>query len=121
MTKIRVKCPKYVCFFFSVKNNCPLFTEKRKLGRFAAEDPEILEALGKKRRKSAVKSFDEDDDEFSPTVKEKVRREREKRKEAAKRVQEGDYLSNLNERTKAFNSRKDLLINKMKDSDEVLL
>ena len=56
------------------------FTEKRKLGRFASEDPDLLEALGNKRRKSAVKNFDEDDDEFSPTVKEKERRQREKRK-----------------------------------------
>ena len=40
-------------------------------------------------------------------------------KEAAKRVQEGDYLSNINERTKAFKSRQDQLIGKIRDTDGV--
>ena len=95
--------------------------EKRKFGQFVEEDPELLETLGKSRRKSTTKNsfFDEDDDDFSPTVKEKEKRAREKRKEAAKRVQEGDYLSNITERTKAFQSRKDALISKINDTDSV--
>ena len=93
--------------------------EKLKFGRIIEEDPELLETLGKKRRKSLHKNILEDDDEFSPTVKEKAKKAREKRKEVAKRVQEGDYLSNLNERIKAFKSRKDGLIGKIGDTDSV--
>ena len=65
------------------------FTEKKKIGHFIEEDPDLLESLGKKRRKSTHKNhgaIDEGDDDFSPTVKERDRKMREKRKEAAKRV-----------------------------------
>ena len=96
-----------------------LFSEKKKFNHIEKENPEVLEAIGKKRRKSTVKSSFDEDDDFSPTVKEKERREREKRKEAAKRVQEGDFLANINERTKAFESRKNQLITKILDTDEV--
>ena len=53
-----------------------------------------MESLGKKRRKSTHKNsvIDEDDDEFSPTVKERDRKMREKRKEAAKRVRNTNFL-----------------------------
>jgi hypothetical protein len=66
-----------------------------------------------------MKNLDEDDDEYSPTVKEKERREREKRKEVAQRVQDGDYLSNIQERTKVFKSRKDSLVTKTSETDSV--
>ena len=67
------------------------FTEKKKFGNFVEEDPDLLESLGKssKRRKSTHKNLapiDEDDDDFSPTVKERDRKRAEKRREAAKRV-----------------------------------
>ena len=94
-------------------------SEKKKFNHIERENPEVLEAIGKKRRKSTVKSSFDEDDDFSPTVKEKERREREKRKEAAKRVQEGDFLANINERTKAFESRKNQLITKILDTDGV--
>ena len=102
------------------------FSEKRKFCQIVNDDPDILETLGKAkpRRKSASHKtssslYDEDDDEFSPTVKEKERKIREKRKEAAKRVQEGDYLTNMAERTKVFKSRKDSLVTKLAETDSV--
>lgn len=75
-------------------NYFTLFTEKKKIGHFIDEDPDLLESLGKKRRKSTHKNsaVDEDDDEFSPTVKERDRKMREKRKEAAKRVRNSFFL-----------------------------
>jgi len=98
--------------------------EKKKFGNFVEEDPDLLESLGKssKRRKSTHKNLapiDEDDDDFSPTVKERDRKRAEKRREAAKRVQEGDYLSNINERSKVFRSRREGLIGKIGDTDSV--
>ena len=74
---------RYICNLFS--------TEKKKFGNFVEEDPDLLESLGKssKRRKSTHKNLapiDEDDDDFSPTVKERDRKRAEKRREAAKRV-----------------------------------
>lgn len=105
--------------------------EKRKFGQIIDQDPDLLESLGKappssssvsSRRKSVGGKndyHDEDDDDFSPTVKEKERRAREKRKEAAKRVQEGDYLTNIKERSKVFSQRKDNLIHKVGETDSV--
>ena len=77
----------YISFF----ENDIFFTEKKKFGNFVEEDPDLLESLGKssKRRKSTHKNLptiDEDDDDFSPTVKERDRKRAEKRREAAKRV-----------------------------------
>ena len=77
----------YISFF----ENAIFFTEKKKFGNFVEEDPDLLESLGKssKRRKSTHKNLapiDEDDDDFSPTVKERDRKRAEKRREAAKRV-----------------------------------
>ncbi len=103
---------------FETKRIFFALSEKRKLGKFASEDPDILEALGKKRRKSTIPSLDEDD-EYSPTIKEKRRKESERRKEVQQRVQDGDFLSNLGERTKVFKSRKDSLVTKIAETDSV--
>ena len=118
----------YYLFFVKCIINF-IISEKKKFGHFIEEDPDLLESLGhmkksRKRKSTSIKSshvagIDEDDDEFSPTVKERDRKIREKRKEAAKRVQEGDYLTNINERTKVFSSRKEGLIGKIGDTDSV--
>ena len=59
------------------------------------------------------------DDDFYATVKEKEQKQREKKKEAQQRLIEGDFLSNIAERNKAFRSRKDALISKMTETDQV--
>ena len=63
--------------------------------------------------------FKENDDDFYATVKEKDKKQREKKKEIQQRILNGDFLSNISERNKAFRSRKDALINKMSETDEV--
>ena len=108
-----------MCTVFSILYQFVIcFPEKRKFGHFVEEDPDLLESLGKKKSKNH-KVNHEDDDDFSPTVKEKERKNREKRKEAQKRVAEGDFLQNINERTKVFRSRKDGLVSKIAETDEV--
>ena len=52
-------------------------------------------------------------------MKEKDKKQREKKKEVQQRILNGDFLSNISERNKAFRSRKDALINKMSETDEV--
>ena len=78
------------------------------------------DSAGKKLiRERLLVDFRETDDDFYATVKEKDKKQREKKKEIQQRILNGDFLSNISERNKAFRSRKDALINKMSETDEV--
>ena len=72
-----------------------------------------------KSKSQQFTDFEKNDEDFFATSKEKEQKEKEKRKEAQQRLIEGDYLSNISDRNKAFKSRKDALIGKMAETDEV--
>ena len=90
------------------------FSEKgqRRLGRSSLDDRS-------KSKSQPISDFEKNDEDFYATSKEKEQKEREKRKESQQRLTEGDYLSSISDRNKAFKSRKDALIGKMAETDEV--
>jgi hypothetical protein len=45
---------------------------------------------------------DSNDDDYMPTVKEKEKVEKEKRREMQQKLQDGEYLANITERSKVF-------------------
>ena len=96
----------------------------RRMGRLSKDECGFSTTNGQtvKEKKVKKRQFNDllsNDEDFYATVKEKEQKEREKKKEAQQRLIEGDFLSNPAERNKAFKSRKDSLINKMSETDEV--
>ena len=103
--------------FYSEKGN-------RRLSRSSLDDPRYItnESQANNRNKTKRRHFDDlwsNDEDFYATAKEKEKKQRERKREAQQRLAEGDFLSNLAERNKAFKSRKDALISKMAETDEV--
>lgn len=72
-----------------------------------------------KSKSQLFTGFESNDEDFYATSKEKEQKQRERRKIAQQKLLEGDYLSNISDRNKAFKSRKDALIGKMSETDEV--
>lgn len=96
----------------------------RRLSRSSLDEYGFSGNDSKSANRNKVKSqqttdFEKNDEDFFATAKEKEQKEKERRKEAQQRILEGDYLSNIADRNKAFKSRKDALIGKMAETDEV--
>ena len=94
-------------------NLISIFPQEREIRR----GYDVQKQIGKRRHSSAF--FDTGDDDYAPTVKEKERKLKARKKEVQQRMIEGDFLDNASERNKAFRSRKDALISKIKETDSV--
>ena len=59
---------------------------------------------------SVLAGEDSNDDDYMPTVKEKEKVEKEKRREMQQKLQDGEFISNAAERAKVFKWETDPLI-----------
>jgi hypothetical protein len=55
-----------------------------------------------RRASNVLAGEDSNDDDYMPTVKEKEKVEKEKRREMQQKLQDGEFLSNATERAKVF-------------------